>query len=129
MANIQKEKKDKSTFKLTCILTGKIVVINKAYYEKKIDEYGSAEVLHKHYLCKQAKSMGKRGYSIKEIQDLLGTNENFTNLTDEDFQKILQQKDADDFRFDNVETHDLHVTKPHVRNFITKLQHHHVDKH
>jgi len=59
------------TKKLTCIITGKSIVISGEYLQKKIEEYGTEEILDKMYVCKEVKGFLKRGYKILEIRKLL----------------------------------------------------------
>jgi hypothetical protein len=116
----QKEKK--STTKVTCIITGKTTPLTREYYDKKVIEFGSEQALQQKYICKQAKSMVKRGYSIDEIQDVLGKTAEPMHLDFEQIKQIVLEKDSENFipeqplEFVNIEI------KPHVKEFIENLR-------
>ena len=54
--------------KLTCIITGKSVTISGDYLDKKIEEFGNEQVLENLYICKEVKSLLKKGYNIIDIR-------------------------------------------------------------
>jgi DNA-binding transcriptional MerR regulator len=120
MADTQKEKK--STTKITCILTGKATALTRDYYNKKIEEFGSEESLHQKYICKQAKSMVKRGYSIEEIQDVLGKPSESMLLTLEQIKQIVSEKDSDNFSSEHPLERVNTEVKQHVKVFMENLQ-------
>lgn len=123
MANQKKDKeKDKSTFKLTCIITGKSVVINKDYYEKKVIEAGDEQTLIETYCCKQAKSLLKRGYSINEIRKLLNATEVATEVTDATIRKIVSNNKDVITAFDNVSSFSAIQTDADVKAYINTLK-------
>lgn len=120
MANKEKEK---STFKLACVITGKTVVINKDYYEKKIAEAGDETSLLETYVCKQAKSLLKRGYSVHEIRKLLNATHMDTNISDAAIRKILSNnKDNPIASFENVNAFSAIQTDADVKMYINKLK-------
>lgn len=86
-----------------------------------MNEYGSEEMLHQKYICKQAKSMLKRGYTIHEVQGVLGASNSKINMTDEQIKSIVQEKDADFNISQPVEPVNI-VVQPHIRDFIDKLK-------
>ena len=110
MADTQKEKK--TTTKVTCIITGKTTPLTREYYDKKVIEFGSEPALQQKYICKQAKSMVKRGYTIDEIQDVLGKAVEPMHVTFEQIKHIPEQP----LESVNIEA------KPHVREFIENLR-------
>lgn len=63
------------TKKLTCIVTGKSIVISGEYLDKKIAEYGDEQIMDKTYVCKEVKAFLKKGYKILEIRKLLNVSE------------------------------------------------------
>lgn len=122
MANKEKEK---STFKLACIITGKTIVINKDYYDKKITEAGDEAALHETYACKQAKSLLKRGYSVHEIRKLLNATHMDTVVSDSIIRKILSNnKDSPIASFENVDAFSAIQTDDDVKSYINKLKQH-----
>ena len=119
MADTQKQKK---TTQVACIITGKTTPFTKEYLERKVNEYGSEEMLHQKYICKQAKSMLKRGYTIQEVQGVLGASNIKLNMTDEQIKSIVQEKDSENFNISQpVESVNIAV-QPHIRDFIDKLK-------
>lgn len=123
MAN-QKKEKDKSTFKLTCIITGKSVVINKDYYEKKVAEAGDEQSLLETYACKQAKSLLKRGYSVNEIRKLLNATELTTNVSEATIRKIVSNNKDAITAFENVNSFSAIQTDEDVKQYINTLKQH-----
>lgn len=122
MANKEKEK---NTFKLACIITGKTVVINKDYYEKKVSEAGDEATLHEIYTCKQAKSLLKRGYSINEIRKLLNATHIETLVTESTIRKILSNnKDSPIDSLENVGAFSAIQTDDDVKSYINMLKQH-----
>ena len=122
MANKEKEK---STFKLACIITGKTIVINKDYYDKKVTEAGDEPALLETYVCKQAKSLLKRGYSVHEIRKLLNATHIDTNISDATIRKILSNnKDNPIASFENVNAFSAIQTDADVKMYINKLKQH-----
>lgn len=123
MAN-QKKEKDKSTFKLTCIITGKSVVINKDYYDKKVSEAGSEQALHETYACKQAKSLLKRGYSVSEIRKLLNATDATNQVSDATIRKIVSNNKDVINTLDNVSSFSAIQTDDDVKQYINMLRQH-----
>ena len=118
----EKEKKDKSTFKLTCIVTGKTLSIVRSYYEKKVTDYGSEESLHNLYVCKQAKGMLKRGYSVEEIQSRLGKPADAQLITPGKIAQILGKQDTEEITVPTIlDTVNIPV-RPEVAAFINNLK-------
>ena len=119
MAESQKQKK---TAQIACIITGKTTTLTKEYFERKVSEYGSEQLLHDQYICKQAKSMLKRGYSVQEVQDVLGSPNSQVSLTDEQIKVIILGEDSENFNpIQPLESVNI-IVQPHVRNFIDKLK-------
>ena len=57
--------------KITCVITGKSITISGDYLTKKIEEYGSEAALDKLYVCKEARGLLKKGYSVLDTRKLL----------------------------------------------------------
>ena len=113
MADIQKEK---STRKLTCIVTGKPLTINKEYWDKKVLEAGGEQEMVSTYCCKQAKSMIRRSYSIDEIRKVLGTTTTKL-ISDEIVAKIRGEGEVEQTQQPNQPN-----TKNSVLEFIERLK-------
>lgn len=120
MADTQKEKK--TTTKVTCIITGKTTPLTREYYDKKVIEFGSEEKLQQNYICKQAKSMVKRGYTLEEIQDVLGVPTSPTQLSFDQIKQIVLEKDSENFIPEHpLESVNIEV-KQHVKVFVENLR-------
>jgi hypothetical protein len=105
--------------KLTCIVTGKSIIVGNDYYQKKLSQFGSEDNLNHLYVSRQVKSLLKRGYKIQEVRDLLKidvTNKGLKPSDDIDLKKILKIED-DSSEIDNIKKSD-----PDVVEFIQKLK-------
>lgn len=122
MADIQKEKKEKSTHKLTCVITGKTIVIVRSYFLKKVQDYGDEATLRKLYCSKQAKSMLKRGYSVDEIRAAIGKTNAVADISTDVVREILNREDSEEIAVPTMlETVNIH-SRPPVAMFIHKLK-------
>jgi len=105
--------------KLTCVVTGKSIIVGNDYYQKKLSQFGSEQFINDLYVSRQVKSLLKRGYKIQEVRDLLKINPTDKGLkpSDEiDLKKILKIDD-DSSEIDNIKKSD-----PDVVEFIQKLK-------
>lgn len=115
----------RKTKKLTCIVTGRSLVLSKDYYQNKLDRVGGDEqVLHETYICKEAKDLIKKGYDVLKTRDLLGITE--TDLPDVD-DKIVDQirndsriKHRNIPRF-NINNYTATKTDPDVVEFLKRV--------
>ena len=87
--------------KLTCLITGKSITVGNEYFDKKVSELGSEEKVHALYVSRQAKSLLKRGYKVKEIRELLKSPSDLEEITDKKVKEILSVKDDDSSNYDN----------------------------
>ena len=71
---------DRKTRKLACIVTGRVLIATKEYYQRKIEKAGGEEKLQKTYVCREAKNLIRKGLSIDKIREML--NVDTTNLPD-----------------------------------------------
>lgn len=72
-----------STKKITCVITGKQTVYSGDFLLKKIEEYGSEEILNEQYICKEVKGFLKKGYKIADIRKILKINDSCAYPSDE----------------------------------------------
>ena len=107
------------SYKLTCVITGKVTIIAEDYYNKKIKEFGSAEKLEKKYVCRQAKNFLVKGYSVDEIRKVLKTEKNVPILTSELINEIIQDNNVDSQFLDHVS---IKKSDPEVTKFINSLK-------
>ena len=73
---------------LTCIITGNKYTFAKDYYDKKIEEYKSEESLRKFFITKKAKTYLNKGYSVREIRNML--NVDSSNLPEPESESIIE---------------------------------------
>ena len=59
---------------LICMITGNKYTFAKDYYDKKIEEYKSEESLRKFFITKKAKTYLNKGYSVREIRNMLNVD-------------------------------------------------------
>ena len=62
---------ERKTQKLVCIVTGRTLLATSEYYERKIERAGSAEKLHETYICKEAKNLLIKGYTVEKSRTML----------------------------------------------------------
>lgn len=82
------------SYKLCCVITGKTTVITEDYYNKKVKEFGSQEKLSGKYICRQAKNLLVRGYTVEEIRKLLKVSKAVPQLSEQVVQDIMQDNDV-----------------------------------
>lgn len=64
----------RKTKKLSCIITGKVLTATNDYYNRKLEKLGSEKKLHETYVCKEAKNLVLKGYSVEKIREMLEIN-------------------------------------------------------
>tara|TARA_R110002050_G_scaffold6130_16_gene26027 strand:+ start:625 stop:975 length:351 start_codon:yes stop_codon:yes gene_type:complete len=108
------------TRKLICNITGKSLLAAKQYYEKKVDKAGSEDILHKTYICKDAKNLLRKGYSVDQIQDTLRITDFECTITDEEAKKLVN---TSTLRLNNLNQPTIGVIKtdPDVKRFIKNI--------
>ena len=105
--------------KLSCIITGKTIVINDDYYQKKVREFGSEDDLAQRYTCRQAKNLLIRGYSVEEIRTLLKVEKKMSTISEETIKVIRQENSDDNVVFDAVS---IKKSDPEVAAFIANIR-------
>lgn len=109
--------------KLICNITGKTLTASKQYYEKKVQKAGSEENLHRNYVCRDAKTLLKKGYNIDEVRTALNVDDKFkSKVVDGDIDEILGTSNT--LRINTSEpTTRIGVIKtdPDVRKFVESL--------
>ena len=117
--------KDKKTRKLICNITGKSLFASKDYYEKKVIKAGSEDILHKTYICQDAKMLLKKGYNLQYVQETLPVDDSFNcTLTETEIHEIVGGNDTKlKFRLNNLDTNKTRVIKtdPDVTQFIQNI--------
>ena len=112
--------KEKKTRKLICNITGKSLLAAKVYYDKKVKKAGTEDDLHRLYVCKDAKNLLKKGYSISQIQETLDNINPDCSLTDEDIKSIIGNTSL---RINNIGEEKVSIIKtdPEVTQFIKNI--------
>lgn len=105
--------------KLICIVTGKSITVSNEYYDKKVSEYGTEETFNSLYTSRQAKSLLKRGYKIKEIRDLLKIDADLPEIPDKTVKQILSVKDDESSAYENTS---IKKSDPDVIAYIDALR-------
>jgi DNA-binding transcriptional MerR regulator len=105
--------------KLCCLITGKVVTVGNEYYDKKVLEYGTEEKYNSLYVSRQAKNLLKRGYKVKEIRDLLKSEENLPEISDKKVKEILSVDDEEATTYENSS---VKKSDPDVAEYISALR-------
>jgi len=112
----------KKTRTLTCKVTGKQLYASKDYYAKKVEAAGSEKLLHDTYICREAKSLAKKGYSIADIRESLEIyNNHDCTLTDDDLRKLTGTTGSLRINTNEQPTIGVIKTDPAVRKFLNKI--------
>ena len=115
----------RKTKKLTCVVTGRSLVLSKDYYQSKLDKVdGDEQLLQDSYICKEAKDLIKRGYDVEKTRDLLGVDA--SNLPDVDNTLVEQIQNDSRLRFRNIPRFNINnytsaKTDPEVAKFLKKV--------
>ena len=92
----------------------------KAYYSKRIEKAGSEESLLATYVCKDAKLLLKKGYTIDQVQQTLKTEQYNCNLTEDNIKEIIGRPSL---RINNNVEDQVSIIKtdPEVSKFIQNI--------
>lgn len=77
---------ERKTRKLSCIVTGRVLMATKDYYERKLSRVGDEKELHDTYVCREAKDLLIKGYTVEKIRQML--NVDSTRLGEVDQQTV-----------------------------------------
>lgn len=119
---------DRKTRRLTCIVTGRTLIATKDYYERKVERAGSEDDLHKSYICKEAKNMLIKGYTVDKVREMLNVDQtNLQDVSSEILNQVLSSgKGKTRFKkINNIMSTSSIInskTDPEVLSFIQKLQ-------
>lgn len=115
--------------KVMCVLTGKTNSYSGEYLQKKIQEYGSEVNLTKFYICKEARSLLKKGYKVNDVRKILDVpmdaepvSREVLDYVDKEFQKTTIK--VNDTTYNSLSTvSDLTFNKsdPDVEQFINNI--------
>lgn len=112
---------------LQCLITGSKYTFSKDYFGKKVDEYGDEDNLKRYFITKKVKTYLNKGYSIQEIRNILGIEDD--TLPSADSQEV---KDLIDFhkiqgvgqrkKITNTLNFATHKSDPSVAEFINNIK-------
>ena len=106
--------------KIICVITGKCTTVSNEYYDTKVSKHGSEEKFNSLYVSRQAKSLLKRGYKIKEIRNLLKVNsETLPEIPESKIKELLKVNDDDNQSYENTS---IKKSDPEVVEYIERLQ-------
>lgn len=111
------------TKKLTCIITGRTLNATLEYYTKKLEKAGSEEVLKQTYICKEAKELLEKGFTVDQIRKQLGAEDVLTPVSEE----VIKQITTNEFGlkkntlFSGISSFTHQETDPEVKDFINKI--------
>tara|TARA_Y100000310_G_C20483066_1_gene715612 strand:+ start:116 stop:487 length:372 start_codon:yes stop_codon:yes gene_type:complete len=116
---------ERKTRKLTCIVTGRNLLATKDYYERKVQKIGSEKKLHSTYICKEAKNLLLKGYSVSKIRELLNVNvDGLKEIPNDTVNEILNANKTRFRRINNIVTSSNIIgneTDPEVKQFLKNI--------
>lgn len=111
------------TRKLKCIITGRVLAASTDYYAKKLEKAGSEEELHKTYICKEAKALLAKGFTVDQVKQQLGSNDDNVAIPE----NVLKEITTNEFglkkntMFTGISSFTHIETDPDVKAFINKI--------
>tara|TARA_R100000805_G_C3601395_1_gene102075 strand:- start:339 stop:710 length:372 start_codon:yes stop_codon:yes gene_type:complete len=117
--------KERKTRKLVCIVTGRALLATKDYFDKKVEKLGSEEEVLKTYICKEAKDLLKKGYTVEKIRELLNVDtKSLKEVSQDIIDDVVNANKKYVKRLSNFTntSNILNVkTDPDVKNFIKNI--------
>tara|TARA_B100000700_G_C14576202_1_gene637952 strand:- start:145 stop:555 length:411 start_codon:yes stop_codon:yes gene_type:complete len=118
--------REKKTRKLTCIVTGRALLATKEYYERKVQKAGDEETLHNTYVCKEAKDLLLKGYTVEKIRSMLSIDcTDLKDVSQEIISEVLNSRRTSYRKVNifNASTNLLNFkTDPDVKKLIENLK-------
>ena len=111
--------------KLVCLVTGRKLFATKEYFTRKVAKLGSEEKVHSTYICKEAKDLLKKGYSVEKIREMLNVQlEGLTEVPQPIIDNVLNTTKRYFKRLSNFTSNNPIInskTDPEVKKFIQSL--------
>ena len=111
--------------KLICLVTGRKLFATKEYFDRKVEKLGSEEKVHSTYICKEAKDLLRKGYSVDKIREILNIQlDNVGDVPEEIIDDVLNAKKRYFKRISNFTSGSAIInskTDPDVKKFIQSL--------
>lgn len=111
------------TRKLKCIITGRVLTATADYYTKKLEKAGSEKELHRTYICKEAKDLLVKGFTIDNIRQQLGVEGEVTDVPPD----VIKELTTNEYGiqrntlFAEITSFTHQETDPDVLNFINNM--------
>lgn len=111
------------TRKLKCLITGRILTATADYYLKKLEKAGSEDELHRTYICKEAKDLLIKGFTIDQIRQQLGTEGKVSDVPNDVILKhtVNEYGIQRNTMFSEITSFTHQETDPEVLDFINNL--------
>lgn len=111
------------TRKLRCIVTGRTLTATADYYKKKLDKAGTEDELHRTYICKEAKDLLIKGFTVEQTRQQLGTEGEVGDVSSD----IIKELTTNEYGlqrntlFAEITSFTHQETDPDVANFINNI--------
>lgn len=111
------------TRKLKCIITGRTLTATADYYSKKLEKAGSEDELHRSYICKEAKDLLVKGFTVEQTRQQLGVEEDVGEVPSD----IIKDLTTNEYGlqrntlFAEITSFTHQETDPDVANFINNI--------
>jgi hypothetical protein len=119
---------EQKTRKLVCIITGKALVATRQYYERKLKKIGDEEEMHRTYVCKEAKNLLIKGYTVNKIRDMLQVDTSQLQEVPEDV--VVDILNSSKPRYKSININNMPIssilnpkTDPRVKKFLQHIIH------
>lgn len=111
------------TRKLKCIVTGRVLTATLGYYNKKLEKAGSEEELLNTYICKEAKDMLLKGYSVNDIREKIGVEQNLPEINKSIIDNLIKNEYGliRNTMFSELTSFTHQETDPEVLAFINNM--------
>lgn len=109
--------------KLKCIITGKVLIATKEYYMKKLEKAESEQHLHESYICKEAKDLLLKGFTVAQIRKQLNVVESLPEPKDSIIKEITTNEYGINRNtvFTNLTGFTHQETDPDVTSFLNNI--------
>ena len=113
------------TRKLVCLVTGRKLFATKEYFSSKVEKLGSEAKVHSTYICKEAKDLLRKGYTVEKIREMLNVQvDNLTEVPEEVINDVTDAKKRYFKRLSNFTSSNPIInskTDPCVKKFVQSL--------
>jgi len=105
--------------KLICVISGKTTIVTDEYYDKRIKDFQTEDLLKELYVCRQVKNFLKRGYQLKEIRENLKVPHSVPLISEKTIERILALEEDTGFTDGAIGTQ---KSDPEVAAFIERIK-------